>query len=113
MGNLCSCASGEADPQAPKANGGSAKPSAPKVLTPQDVIDAAIADAKRELEKNKNVDFHERYKVSKLVGHGAFAKVMICSHKDTHEKYAVKTVQKNLEDPAKQREGEGGAAAGG
>jgi hypothetical protein len=30
---------------------------------------------------------------------------MICTHKDTHEKYAVKTVQKNLEDPAKQREG--------
>jgi hypothetical protein len=38
-------------------------------------------------------------------GHGAFAKVSICSHKDTKEKFAVKAVQKNFEDPGKQREG--------
>jgi calcium-dependent protein kinase len=79
---------------------------------PADPIDAALADAKKELEKNKGQDFHNKYKVSKLVGHGAFAKVMICSHVDTNEKFAVKTVQKNLEDPQKQREGERTACTG-
>jgi calcium-dependent protein kinase len=96
MGNLCS--SGVPDDYA--------KPvSAPRILTPQEVIDQVMADAKKEREKNKNIDCNDRYKVSKLVGHGAFAKVMVCSHKETHEKFAVKTVQKNLEDPLKQREG--------
>mgnify|MGYP001807275305 CR=1 FL=1 len=99
-----------------------------------DIIEQALAEAQRELDKNKGHDFNDKYKVSKLVGHGAFAKVrlrgalkgllvtpahhadagcvwicwlqvMICSHKDTHEKFAVKTVQKNQEDPGKQREG--------
>ncbi len=70
-----------------------------------DIIEGALADAQKELDRNRGHDFNDRYKVSKLIGHGAFAKVMVCSHKDTHEKYAVKTVQKNLEDPAKQREG--------
>lgn len=106
MGNLCSCASSGDDQNAQTGGTTAGTNSAPKVLTPQDVIDQSLNDAKRELEKNKGLDFHDKYKVSKLVGHGAFAKVMVCSHKDTHEKYAVKTVQKNLEDPQKQRDGE-------
>ena len=116
MGNLCSSgadapADGKASahqqqyaPGTPsnKPPASQAGPSKGQLVDP---IDAAIAEAKRELEKNKGQDFHNKYKVSKLVGHGAFAKVMICSHVDTHEKYAVKTVQKNLEEPQKQREG--------
>lgn len=116
MGNICSCANGDEVQQAAAPGTGNAASAqraassktaaAPKVPTPQDIIDESMADAKSELEKNKGMDVHDTYKVSKLVGHGAFAKVMICTHKDTHEKFAVKTVQKNLEDPQKQREGE-------
>jgi hypothetical protein len=49
--------------------------------------------------------FDAFYTASKLIGHGAFAKVCICTHHETKEKLAVKTVQKNLEDPQKQRDG--------
>lgn len=113
MGNICSCANGDDVQQAAGSGNaaaaqrvGSAKAIAqPKVSTAQDVIDQSLADARHDLEKNKGVDVHDFYKVSKLVGHGAFAKVMICTHKVTQEKFAVKTVQKNLEDPQKQREG--------
>lgn len=120
MGNLCSCV-GDSPSSARKGDGSAsggggglvAKAAAPaKVPGPSDVIDHALADAKKELDKNKGHDFHDTYKVSKLVGHGAFAKVMICSHKDTNDKFAVKTVQKNLEDPQKQREGKGGEGQG-
>jgi len=58
-----------------------------------------------ELEKNHGRKFEDHYVTSKLIGHGAFAKVSICTDKESKEKYAVKTVQKNLEDPGKQREG--------
>jgi calcium-dependent protein kinase len=61
-----------------------------------------------ELEKNHGRKFDDYYVTSKLIGHGAFAKVSICTDKETKEKYAVKTVQKNLEDPGKQREGGSG-----
>jgi serine/threonine protein kinase len=64
-----------------------------------------IAVLKKNPEKNKGKNFGDIYKTSRLIGHGAFAKVMVCSHKDTNTKYAVKTVQKNAEDPAKQKEG--------
>ncbi len=40
-----------------------------------DIIEQALAEAQRELDKNKGQDFNDKYKVSKLVGHGAFAKV--------------------------------------
>ncbi|KAG2436595.1 hypothetical protein HYH02_011532 [Chlamydomonas schloesseri] len=110
MGNLCSCV-GEAQSNAGAgtAQNGQAAPAKQaqpkKEPGPMDIIEQALAEAQRELDKNKGHDFNDKYKVSKLVGHGAFAKVMICSHKDTHEKFAVKTVQKNQEDPGKQREG--------
>ncbi|PNH04139.1 Calcium-dependent protein kinase 32 [Tetrabaena socialis] len=109
MGNLCSGqppnnANGQPAGQ-PAGPVGSKPAAARKEPGPMDVIEQALTDAQRELDKNRGRDFNDTYKVSKLVGHGAFAKVMICSHKDTHEKYAVKTVQKNAEEPAKQREG--------
>mmetsp|Transcript_11680 Transcript_11680/g.20735 ORF Transcript_11680/g.20735 Transcript_11680/m.20735 type:complete len:520 (+) Transcript_11680:218-1777(+) len=72
-----------------------------------DVIQAAMVAAKAELEKNAKAErvFEAFYTVSKLIGHGAFAKVSICTSLENKEKLAVKTVQKNLEDPVKQREG--------
>jgi len=81
------------------------KQAPPREKGPAEVIEAAIADAKKELEKNRNLQLTDKYRISKLIGHGAFAKVMVCADKDTHEKFAVKTVQKNVEDPNKQREG--------
>lgn len=76
-------------------------------------IDLALQEARKELEKNAGLDFNDSYRASKLIGHGAFAKVMVCTTKDGRDKYAVKTVQKNLEDPQKQREGRDGGMDGG
>ena len=132
MGNLCSClsSSDQAQPAKTEQNsqrgtepaagtsssaatpkaGAQPKTPSPKVNSAADIIEQHLASANQELARGLNVDFLNTYKVSKLIGHGAFAKVMICSHKDTKERYAVKTVQKNLEDPQKQRDG--GCAAG-
>jgi hypothetical protein len=74
-----------------------------KPLSP---IEAAIAAARKELERNKGISFESVYTTSKLVGHGAFAKVSICEHHQTKAQYAAKVVTKNLEDPEKQREGD-------
>lgn len=40
-----------------------------------DIIEQSLEDAKKELDKNRGHEFNDKYKVSKLVGHGAFAKV--------------------------------------
>lgn len=68
-------------------------------------IDAAIDSARKEIIKNAGVSFESVYSCSKLIGHGAFAKVSICEHRSSKQTYAAKVVAKNLEDPAKQREG--------
>lgn len=68
-------------------------------------IRLAIESAKVELTKNSGAKLEDKYSVSSLIGHGAFAKVSICTKLDNGEKYAVKAVKKNLDDPEKQREG--------
>eukprot|EP00798_Chlamydomonas_sp_ICE-L_P021962 gene21962-29013_t len=87
--------------KASKPSGG-ASTSASKALGP---IDQAIEAAKKELMKNQGKRFADFYTVIKLIGHGAFAKVSTCTQNSTQEKYAVKSVNKNLEDPEKQRKG--------
>ncbi len=122
MGNLCSSGAApeakdashasqdnalhHSPPPAPSSSGAvqaSSNQAASKPLTP---IDLSIASARRELEKNKDVVFESRYTTSKLIGHGAFAKVSICEHNTTKIQYAAKVVTKNADDPDKQREGE-------
>ena len=81
------------------------KPSIKKMSAqPVSPIDAAIASARKELEKNKGVNFELVYTASKLIGHGAFAKVSICEHNQSKAQYA-KVVTKSQDDPDKQREG--------
>ena len=76
-----------------------------KAAAPANPIDVALAEARKELEKAHTHNFEEKYSAGKLIGHGAFAKVSICQHKENGEKFAVKVVAKNLEDPQKQRDG--------
>ncbi|KAJ9522840.1 hypothetical protein QJQ45_023626 [Haematococcus lacustris] len=83
----------------------SSVPSRPVAATPADPIQVALGNAKVELAKNVSQKFEDVYSISKLIGHGAFAKVSICTHLSSNAKYAVKVVQKNIEDPVKQREG--------
>ena len=68
-------------------------------------IDEALDAARKELAKNTGMSFESIYSCSKLIGHGAFAKVSICEHRSSKHTYAAKVVAKNLEDPAKQRDG--------
>jgi hypothetical protein len=68
-------------------------------------IDESLDAARKELAKNTGMSFESIYSCSKLIGHGAFAKVSICEHRSSKHTYAAKVVAKNLEDPAKQRDG--------
>jgi serine/threonine protein kinase len=65
-----------------------------------------IRSAKEELEQGKRAVFGDNYETSRIVGHGAFAKVVLSTHKATKMQYAVKMLQKNAEDPVKQRDGD-------
>ena len=95
---------------APASSAAQAKPNVKLTSTSapsQSPIDIAIAAARKELEKNKGINFEDRYTSSKLIGHGAFAKVSICEHNETKAQFAAKVVTKSVEDPEKQREGMG------
>lgn len=106
MGNICSClAPQETAPVKDEVKSEKRAVPPPKEKEPVSEVQAALAAAREELARSCNNNFNDTYKVSKLIGHGAFAKVMVCVHKDSKVKYAAKVVQKNLEDPMKQREG--------
>lgn len=109
MGNLCSGRSPETDGNK-DADGSRAghqqRTSQPPSAVPATPVDIALRHAKVELAKNKGVFFHDHYLLTKLIGHGAFAKVWSCTHRTTNEVFACKAVVKSVDDPTKQREGE-------
>lgn len=90
--------------QEPPSQSPVALPAAP-VHSKESSINEYIDAARKELTKNAGTSFESLYSCSKLIGHGAFAKVSICEHRSSKHTYAAKVVAKNLEDPAKQREG--------
>ena len=96
-------------PPAAAATVSASAPAKPNVkrpsAQPQSPIDAALDKARKEILKNKGVHFESMYTTSKLIGHGAFAKVSICEHNQTKAQYAAKIVTKSADDPDKQREG--------
>jgi len=96
----------DGQPVAQKSNGtAESHVNGKQEVKPYGTKDQALISAKKELGKNHNLNFYDYYSVTKLVGHGAFAKVSICHHKQTNVEYAVKVVQKNADDPQKQRDG--------
>eukprot|EP00798_Chlamydomonas_sp_ICE-L_P018948 gene18948-25518_t len=115
MGNLCGSPSahdgGETAPgetgRGTAANVAKAKPAASSSACEarSEPIEQAMENAKKELVKNAGKKFADHYALSKLIGHGAFAKVSMCTHNATKESYAVKAVSKMTADPHKQREG--------
>ena len=64
-----------------------------------------LQNAKEELEKGQGDKFAAEYYTNKVVGHGAFAKVVQAVHRKTGATCAVKIIQKKPEERAKQREG--------
>jgi serine/threonine protein kinase len=89
-----------------KGTAGGTKDSAPQNSKAADgQIRQWIRAAKEELENGKKLRFSDHYETSKIVGHGAFAKVVLSTHKATKSQYAVKMLQKNVEDTVKQRDG--------
>ncbi len=95
MGNVLGCIS-DAEGKAAKCG---------KAVTPVslDEIETALLNARQEISTKS---FLDKYKIGKIVGHGAFAKVMVCTNKATGEQFAVKSVQKSVDDVETQREGE-------
>ncbi len=96
MGNLCACLANETD----NPTGVTEKPKAA-----QSERSLALAAAEQELKKGHQHKFSERYTLGKLIGHGAFAKVSICTHVTTKQQYAVKAVTKNYDEMHKQKTG--------
>jgi calcium-dependent protein kinase len=70
----------------------------------EDEVELALVSARRELEKSEGRQFSQFYRIDKLVGHGAFAKVLSCTELATGQQRAVKIVKKDS-DCGKQREG--------
>lgn len=109
MGNLCSGRSTDKDgsKHADGSRDGQQQRTSQSIsAAPATPVDIALRHAKVELVKNKGVFFHDHYLLTKLIGHGAFAKVWSCSHRTTNEVFACKAVVKSVDDPAKQRDGE-------
>jgi serine/threonine protein kinase len=105
MGNVCGCAgsaklqdSGVVSPR----RSCSCKAVAPEY---HDEVEKALAEARQELDAARQRVFEDAYQIGRIIGHGAFAKVQACTHIQTGQEFAVKTVQKS-EDDLKQREGE-------
>jgi serine/threonine protein kinase len=104
MGNVCGCA-GSAKLQA----NGVASPRRScscKAVAPEyhDEVEKALAEARQELDAARQRVFEGAYQIGRIIGHGAFAKVQACTHIQSGQEFAVKTVQKS-EDDLKQREG--------
>eukprot|EP00983_Pelagomonas_calceolata_P108773 1159491-Pelagomonas_calceolata.AAC.30 len=79
----------------------------PSFSAPTDLISETLQAAHLELKNNSIRNFEDYYVLDKIIGHGAFAKVSICTCRNgSQQQYAVKAVQKNPEDTTgKQREG--------
>lgn len=100
MGNVCACIT--------EKNGSQLRPAKPnslKAVAPEyrDDIEKALAEARAELDAGKHTLFDDVYQTGRIIGHGAFAKVQVCTHHKTGQEFAVKTVHKT--DDLKQREG--------
>jgi serine/threonine protein kinase len=104
MGNVCRCAGGvklqDSGVVAPRRSC-SCKAVAPEY---QDEVEKALAEARHELDAARQRVFEGAYQIGRIIGHGAFAKVQACTHLQSGQEFAVKTVQK-IEDDLKQREG--------
>jgi serine/threonine protein kinase len=97
MGNVC-CLVSDSSGEAGAQNG--------KPRSKGSEISQALAAAEQELKQGGARKFGDVYSVGKIIGHGAFAKVSVCTHTASQEEFAVKSLGKNYEDLHKQRRGE-------
>ncbi|KAG2483771.1 hypothetical protein HYH03_017368 [Edaphochlamys debaryana] len=61
-------------------------------------VATALATARKELVRNKGVRFEQRYQIHRLLGRGAFAKVVECTRKGSEDRYAAKIIEKGSMD---------------
>lgn len=76
-----------------------------KPIDPRDEIEIALCQARAELDAGQQRCFSDDYSTGKIIGHGAYCKVLACTHTKSGKEVAVKTIQK-APDNLKQREGE-------
>jgi hypothetical protein len=100
MGNVCCLVS---DPSAERDA---------RSKSTQSESSRACAAAEQELKKGTNRKFSDAYTVGKIIGHGAFAKVSVCTCTATLQQFAVKSLAKNYDDLHKQRQGAGEGGGG-
>jgi hypothetical protein len=68
-----------------------------------DDVELTLRAARAELDSSLQKSFYDDYICGKIVGHGAYCKVQVCTHNQTGQECAVKAVIKNAD--LKQREG--------
>lgn len=71
-----------------------------------DEIDVALDSARAELKAGASHSFAAQYSTGRIIGHGAYCKVMSCTHNQTGQEFAVKAVGKAASGSNNQREGE-------
>lgn len=69
----------------------------------RDDIEIALSAARTELDASAQRSFCAAYTVGRIIGHGAYCKVQVCTHNQTNQEFAVKAVAKAAD--LKQREG--------
>lgn len=77
------------------------------VTDSRDEIEIALTQARAELDASAQKCFADDYATGKIIGHGAYCKVQVCTHNLTKQEFAVKAVLKAADD-LKQREGDWG-----
>jgi hypothetical protein len=63
-----------------------------------DEIEAALNSARAELKAGAARSFAATYSTGRIIGHGAYCKVMACTHNQTGQEFAVKAVGKAADD---------------
>lgn len=69
-----------------------------------DEIEVALDSARAELKAGASRSFAAQYSTGRIIGHGAYCKVMACTHNQTGQEFAVKAVGKAASG-SDQREG--------
>lgn len=102
--NSTECSTGSNKLMGEQHGCGPVKSAKKQPIDPRDEIEIALCQARAELDAGKQQCFSDDYSTGKIIGHGAYCKVLACTNTKSGQEVAVKSIQK-APDNLKQREG--------